>query len=179
MNITFEFATTDDCLDKMVPSDLRKLVSERDTALQRLHVIEQAAKALLAELSQHQVCTSCGCGAEEPEAVALKAALTLTDREVYAMTDSVIIDGKIVTKQQVAGLIDKNAKLCKLLKAAESQSEQLTLLALGEITLADIQAEAGHAGFIAGGFAWGSTGHADIAESLANDYAERVKDGEK
>jgi hypothetical protein len=74
MNITFEFATTDDCLDKMVPSDLRKLVSERDTALQRLHVIEQAAKALLAELSQHQVCTSCGCGAEEPEAVALKAA---------------------------------------------------------------------------------------------------------
>jgi hypothetical protein len=30
MNITFEFAKQDDCLDKMVPSDLRKLVSERD-----------------------------------------------------------------------------------------------------------------------------------------------------
>ena len=30
MNITFEFACQDDCLDKMVPSDLRKLVNERD-----------------------------------------------------------------------------------------------------------------------------------------------------
>jgi len=32
MNITFEFATQDDCLDKMVPSDLRTLVAERDSA---------------------------------------------------------------------------------------------------------------------------------------------------
>ena len=30
MNITIEFARRDDCLDKMVPSDLRVLVSERD-----------------------------------------------------------------------------------------------------------------------------------------------------
>lgn len=30
MNITFEFACQDDCLDKMVPSDLRKIVRERD-----------------------------------------------------------------------------------------------------------------------------------------------------
>ena len=29
--ITFDFATRDDCLDQMVPSDLRALVSERDT----------------------------------------------------------------------------------------------------------------------------------------------------
>lgn len=28
--ITFEFACMDDCLDKMVPSDLRQLVAERD-----------------------------------------------------------------------------------------------------------------------------------------------------
>lgn len=33
MNIDFEFACQDDCLDKMVPSDLRKLVAERDAAL--------------------------------------------------------------------------------------------------------------------------------------------------
>lgn len=30
MSIDFEFATRDDCLDRMVPSDLRALVSERD-----------------------------------------------------------------------------------------------------------------------------------------------------
>jgi hypothetical protein len=29
-DITFEFATMDDCLDRLVPSDLRLLVSERD-----------------------------------------------------------------------------------------------------------------------------------------------------
>ena len=42
MNITFEFATHDDCLDKMVPSDLRVLVSERDE-LRKL-LIEAAVK---------------------------------------------------------------------------------------------------------------------------------------
>ena len=30
MNITFDFACRDDCLDGMVPSDLRVLVSQRD-----------------------------------------------------------------------------------------------------------------------------------------------------
>ena len=30
--ITFDFATRDDCLDKMVPSDLRVLVTQRDSA---------------------------------------------------------------------------------------------------------------------------------------------------
>jgi hypothetical protein len=30
MEITFEFACQDDCLDKMVPSDLRQVVAARD-----------------------------------------------------------------------------------------------------------------------------------------------------
>lgn len=30
MDITFDFACRDDCLNHMVPSDLRKIVSERD-----------------------------------------------------------------------------------------------------------------------------------------------------
>lgn len=37
MDITFEFATRDDCLDQMVPSDLRALVAERD-ALKKLSI---------------------------------------------------------------------------------------------------------------------------------------------
>lgn len=30
MEITFDFATRDDCLERMVPSDLRMLIAERD-----------------------------------------------------------------------------------------------------------------------------------------------------
>ena len=46
MNITFEFATQDDCLDKMLPSDLRKLVSQRDSALsQNAELVAYAADA--------------------------------------------------------------------------------------------------------------------------------------
>lgn len=41
MNITFGFACRDDCLDQLVPSDLRQLVAERDE-LQR--VLSEIAK---------------------------------------------------------------------------------------------------------------------------------------
>lgn len=36
MNVTMEFARQDDCLDKMVPSDLRVLVGQRDRLLTAL-----------------------------------------------------------------------------------------------------------------------------------------------
>ena len=39
-DITFEFATHDDCLDKMVPSDLRVLVAERDRLIERNRELE-------------------------------------------------------------------------------------------------------------------------------------------
>lgn len=45
MNITFEFACQDDCLDKMVPSDLRKLVNERDQLKADNAVLAEAATA--------------------------------------------------------------------------------------------------------------------------------------
>ena len=38
--ITMEFARRDDCLDKMVPSDLRVLIGERDSALEQLKELE-------------------------------------------------------------------------------------------------------------------------------------------
>jgi len=44
--ITFEFATRDDCLDKMVPSDLRILVSERDAMQDRSVVLQDEIKRL-------------------------------------------------------------------------------------------------------------------------------------
>ena len=44
MKITFEFATQDDCLDRMVPSDLRVLVAQRDRLQAR--VAELAAVAV-------------------------------------------------------------------------------------------------------------------------------------
>lgn len=44
MNITFEFACQDDCLDKMVPSDLRKLVAERDALLEAIETALHGTK---------------------------------------------------------------------------------------------------------------------------------------
>lgn len=41
MDITFEFATRDDCLDKMVPSDLRQVVAERDRLRTRVAELEE------------------------------------------------------------------------------------------------------------------------------------------
>lgn len=39
--INFEFATKDDCLNYIIPSDLRALVSERDKAEQRIEALER------------------------------------------------------------------------------------------------------------------------------------------
>ena len=44
--ITFEFATHDDCLDKMVPSDLRIIVSERDQLRARNAELEAEVERL-------------------------------------------------------------------------------------------------------------------------------------
>ena len=55
-NITFEFACRDDCLDKMVPSDLRALVSERDVLREQYRL----ARALIAEEADRHS-SECGC----------------------------------------------------------------------------------------------------------------------
>ena len=48
--IDFEFATKDDCLQKMVPSDLRVIISERDKLreekVELLEMLESCAKSL-------------------------------------------------------------------------------------------------------------------------------------
>ena len=44
MEITFEFACRDDCLGKMVPSDLRQVVAERDRLRERNEALEKAAR---------------------------------------------------------------------------------------------------------------------------------------
>ena len=44
--ITFEFARLDDCLDKMVPSDLREVVAERDRLRERNEALEELVVGL-------------------------------------------------------------------------------------------------------------------------------------
>ena len=41
MRIEFDFACKDYCLDRMVPSDLRQLVCERDNAEKRIRELEE------------------------------------------------------------------------------------------------------------------------------------------
>lgn len=45
MKIDFDFACQDNCLDHMVPSDLRQLVSERDRALERVRELENTLRS--------------------------------------------------------------------------------------------------------------------------------------
>ena len=44
-----------------------------------LIALSRAAQNQLTELSQHQTCTKCGCGVDEPESVALRAAIDKLD----------------------------------------------------------------------------------------------------
>lgn len=48
--ITFDFATRDDCLDQMVPSDLRKLITERDQAKEEVVKLRKDVALLRAEM---------------------------------------------------------------------------------------------------------------------------------
>lgn len=48
--ITIEFARRDDCLDRMVPSDLRAVVSERDHLRNRINQLEKELTDLEKEI---------------------------------------------------------------------------------------------------------------------------------
>lgn len=50
MNIDIEFSRRDDCLDLMVPSDLRLLVSERDTAAGQVGDLSMLVRQLVQAL---------------------------------------------------------------------------------------------------------------------------------
>lgn len=50
MHITFDFATKDDCLDKMVPSDLRQLVGDKERAEEQCKALAAQVEALKASL---------------------------------------------------------------------------------------------------------------------------------
>lgn len=65
--IDFDFACQDDCLDRMVPSDLRTLVAERDRLQSRLDELEKQTIRYL----DTEGC-SC-CEANEPHYEALEA----------------------------------------------------------------------------------------------------------
>lgn len=54
MNIDYEFACQDDCLDKMVLSDLRKLICERDQAYRNIDAVKAERNALAAQLEALQ-----------------------------------------------------------------------------------------------------------------------------
>ena len=52
MKIDFEFACRDDCLSKMVPSDLRMLVCERDDAVKELEKMKASLKYVSKQVSR-------------------------------------------------------------------------------------------------------------------------------
>lgn len=83
-------------------------------------------------------------------------------------------------KAERDALLAQNKELGRLLAAAENQTEQLTRIALGEISINDIKAEAGRAGYL--------QGHSDASdicnewskkhsEKHADEYAAKVRQG--
>lgn len=51
------------------------LVERHNKVTGTAEALKVAAQNQLSELSQHQTCTQCGCGVDEPESVALRAAI--------------------------------------------------------------------------------------------------------
>lgn len=76
--------------------------------------------------------------------------------------------------ERLAVMTEERDTLAKLLAAAEQQTQQLTLIALGELTIADIQAEFGRAGFIEGATNYDCDYEVDFA---ADQYATKVRQG--
>jgi len=58
LNITAEFAKKDDCLDRMIPADLRSLVSERDAALRERDALRGAAQGIEEFIKDHALWSS-------------------------------------------------------------------------------------------------------------------------
>lgn len=63
-------------------SACNRIVEENIKLSNALIALSKAARNQLNELSQHQTCTKCGCGVDEPESVALRAAIDKLEGEI-------------------------------------------------------------------------------------------------
>ena len=53
--ITFEFATRDDCLSRMIPSDLRSIIRERDALRAKIELLQGAFVATVKEVEFYMI----------------------------------------------------------------------------------------------------------------------------
>lgn len=116
-------------------------------------------------------------------AIAERDALAhrLNDVSIACKMSNAMIDE---TEAERDALAAQNKELGRLLAAAEKQTAQLTLIAIGELTIPDIEAGAGRAGFIAGASKWAAAVHPDYADDVtadieadADQYAATVRKG--
>jgi hypothetical protein len=133
MKITMEFARQDDCLDKMVPSDLRQLIGDKERA--------------------------------EAERDALAAQVEVLQSWLRQVAELINLDGGTA----IDWLIDTHQEM---LSAAKSTPAAC---------LAQVRAEAGRAGFVAGAEWWAKceledTLHLD-EQSAADRWAESIWKG--
>jgi hypothetical protein len=201
--ITMEFARQDDCLDKMVPSDLRLLVGERDALSAQVEVLRRS----ILKAYNHQL----NVGYDNQRGVSEVFSL-LGDAFLLAQATPAACLAQVQLWEQVQGkpsytelaaqvevLRKVYRNLCGAINDAddtETGSDEHDE-AIGKIfsvmrdgylaanqspaaCLAQVRADAGRAGFIAGAHALETIQILASDESifeLADDYAERIRQG--
>ncbi|NTT99385.1 hypothetical protein [Pseudomonas aeruginosa] len=107
--INMEFARRDDCLERMVPSDLRLLISERDKAEAEAQALREEVAAL--KHSQQVLIGSRNAHRDERDA-ARKEVAELRAR-VVVLPEPVTMDGTTTIREYVANAVPKDTPMDK------------------------------------------------------------------
>ena len=105
MKITFEFATQDDCLDRMVPSDLRVLVAQRDRLQARVAELYDLIKYAQVESG---VCM-CGDDIKDHNQASGHAPVDIWDHAVEQINKEGS-SGAFILRKQAEALVGKNTE---------------------------------------------------------------------
>ena len=105
MKITFEFATQDDCLDRMVPSDLRVLVAQRDRLQARVAELYDLIKYAQVDSG---VCM-CGDDIKDHNQASGHSSVDVWDHAVEQINKEGS-SGAFILRKQAEALVGKNTE---------------------------------------------------------------------
>ncbi len=118
MEITFDFACQDDCLDKMVPSDLRQVVSEREQLRSRAAMLEKERDELRARVAELNTCINHAfhIASVKPQDYAIMMALNNNASKAWLL------------RQRAEAVDELNCKLTEIAEDCEGRLMNSTLV---------------------------------------------------